>query len=301
MTRRAQGMDHAIYDYEPIVSRDQPTFEGFKSAMHLVLHLEYWELCPPEGSYREPRLLGELRTVTYFPEIRNWTTREYGNRVGVYRILDLLDELGLVPTVALGAAMVQTHPELVRQIRDRDWDVVTHGFTANRMITSRMSYEQERGFIAECQDVVANALGRRPDGWLSQDFGTTERTTGILEELGFKFTLDWANDALPYWQRAGSNQRALIAIPGPTELDDVQQIIIRQFPPERFPDLVDDMLSGCAALPHSSVNCIGLHPWVMGVPHRFPHLRETLRRIAARDDFLFTTAGDIARRFLKND
>jgi allantoinase len=300
MTSRAPGMDHDLYGFDPIVSRKPCTFNGLKTAMHLVLHLEYWELCPPPGSYREPRLLGELRTSTFPPEIRNWTTREYGNRIGIYRIFDLLDKLGLEPCVALGAAMVQTHPELVREVRDRGWEVVSHGFSANRMITSRMEADNERQFICDCQEMVATAIGKRPEGWLSQDFGTTEATTSILHELGFTYTLDWANDALPYWQCAGANKRALISIPGPTELDDVQQIVIRQFPPERFPDLVEDMLTGCAKLPHASVNCIGIHPWVMGTPHRFPYLHETLRRIANRKDFFFTTPGEIARRFISN-
>ncbi len=292
---RGPGMDHDLYDYTPITARAALPLDGKRLAVYIVLHLEYWELCTPPGSYRDPRFKGEFGTFT--PEFRTWTSREYGNRVGVYRILDLLDAMGLPATVALGAALVQTHPELVGEILRRGWEVVTHGFSSNRMITSRMSEQEEHDFISTARRIVAEAIGEPSEGWMSQDYGATPRTTSLLHSLGFSFSLDWTNDELPYWQRAGKVARGLVALPAPSELDDVQTIGLRKILPERFPLMVQDALQGWSGFPMQRVLPIGIHPWLFGAPHRIRYLREALALLREQPDILITTAGDVARRF----
>ena len=292
---RRPGMDHALYPASPIVARPPLDFGGKRVAVYLVLQLEHWELSPPEGSLRDPRFKGEFGTFS--PEFRTWSTRAYGNRIGIHRMLPLFDALGLAPTVALGAAAAQVHPELVREVVDRGWEIAAHGFSANRMISARMDEAEERAFIARCRDIVAEATGRMPRGWLSQDFGITPRTTGLLYQLGFGYTLDWSNDDQPYWQQAGGEARALVALPAPTELDDVQTIALRRIAPQNFVRLVRDALDGAAALPHARAFAIGIHPWLLGTPHRFRYLRETLELLRARDDIHLTTAGALADLF----
>ena len=292
---RRPGMDHAFYPASPIVQRPPLDFGGKRIAVYLVLQLEHWELSPPEGSLRDPRFKGEFGS--FAPEFRTWSTRAYGNRIGVYRILSLLDALGLTPTVALGAAVAQVHPELVDAVVRRGWEIAAHGFSANRMISARMSEPEERAFIARCRDIVAQATGCAPRGWLSQDFGITPRTTGLLHQLGFGYTLDWCNDDQPYWQRAGNEARALVALPAPTELDDVQTLALRRIPPAHFVRMVRDALDGAAALPHARAFAIGIHPWLLGTPHRFRYLRETLELLRERDDIHLTTAGALAELF----
>jgi len=295
MAPRGPGMDHALYPFSPIGRRRALDFGGKRIAVYVVLQLEHWELTPPEGSLRDPRFKGEFGA--FAPEFRAWSSRAYGNRVGVYRILDLLDGLGLAPTVALGAAVVQCHPELVREVVRRGWEVAAHGFSANRMISSRMDEQQELDFITACRDIVAGATGVMPQGWLSQDFGITPRTTGLLHRLGFRWTLDWSNDDQPYWQQAPGEPHALVAMPAPSELDDVQTIALRRIAPERFVRMVGDALDGAAALDQASAFAIGIHPWLLGTPHRFRYLRETLALLRARDDIHLTTAGALADQF----
>jgi allantoinase len=292
---RQAGMDHDLYAPSPIVARPPTAFGGRNVAAYLVLHLEHWELAPPEGALRDSRFKGEFGT--YQPEYRNWSTRAYGNRVGFYRIAALLDDLGIAPTVALGAAMVQTHPEIVAEVLRRGWEIAAHGFSANRMVTSRMSEAEERGFLRECRDTVARAIGHSPKGWLSQDFGTTPRTTQLLHEMGFEYTLDWSNDDQPYWQRAGGQDKALIAMPGPAELDDVQTIILRKLSPQGFVRLVGDAMDGALSLAHGQAFAIGIHPWVLGTPHRVRYLREMLESLRSRNDIHLTTAGALADHF----
>jgi peptidoglycan/xylan/chitin deacetylase (PgdA/CDA1 family) len=291
-----RGMDHALYDFEPLPARPALSFGTRRLAACLVLPLEHWELAPPEGSLRDPRFKGEFGT--FAPEFRTWSSRAYGNRVGVWRILSLLDEFGVAPTVALGAAVVQTHPELVAEIVRRGWEVAVHGFSANRMISARMDEAEERAFIVACRDIVASACPTPLRGWLGQDHGLTPRTGALLREAGFAYTLDWPNDDQPYWQATGELPRGLVALPAPTELDDVQTIALRRIAPERFPGLVRDMLDGAAALPEGRVFSIGIHPWLFGAQHRIRYLRQTLELLRERSDLLVTTAGDIADRFI---
>jgi len=292
---RHPGMDHALYPASPIVKRPHLDFGGKRIAVYLVLQLEHWELSPPEGSLRDPRFKGEFGT--YSPEYRTWSTRAYGNRMGIYRILDLLDRMGLAPTVALGAAVTQVYPELVNEIVRRNWEVAAHGFSANRMMSTRMNGGDELTFITRCRDIVADATGRMPRGWLSQDFGITPHTTSLLHRLGFSYTLDWSNDDQPYWQQANGEPEGLVALPAPAELDDVQTIALRRLPPQHFVRLVRDALDGAASLPHARAFAIGIHPWLLGTPHRFRYLRETLELLRGRDDIHLTTAGALADDF----
>ena len=290
---RQPGLDHDLYRYAPLATRQPlPPMGGKRILVYLALQLEHWELQPQEGSVRDPRFRGEFGT--YLPEFRTWTARDYGSRIGVYRIIELLDTLGLQPTVALGAALVQTHPALVALVGERGWDLVAHGFSANRMISSRMGEDEERAFIHTCRDQLAAALNRDLHGWLGQDFGATPRTADLLREAGFAYTLDWSNDEQPYWLHAGGRDQGLMAIPGPSEFDDVQTIALRKIPPARFVQMVRDALEGWPGEPVTRVLPIGIHPWLFGTPHRIRYLRESLQALAAHPDVFITTAGAIA-------
>ena len=294
---RQPGLDHDLYGYTPLPQRAAlPGINGKRILVYLALQLEHWELEPPEGSVRDPRFKGEFGMFS--PEFRSWTVREYGSRVGAYRVIELLDELGLQPTVALGAALVQTHPTLVSLVRERGWDVVAHGFSANRMISSKMSEDQERCFIRTCREQLAAALDRDLQGWLGQDFGATSATANLLREAGFRYTLDWSNDEQPYWLNAGGDDRGLIALPGPAEFDDVQTIALRRISPGRFVQMVRDTLEGWPGHPVTRVLPVGIHPWVFGTPHRIRYLREALQVLAAHPDVFFTTAGTIAGHYI---
>jgi peptidoglycan/xylan/chitin deacetylase (PgdA/CDA1 family) len=290
-------MDHALYPFAPITNRPALPLDGKRMAVYVVLQLEYWELLAPEDSYRDPRFKGEFGT--FFPEYRSWTMREYGNRVGAYRVLDALDAAGIAPTVALGAALAQTHPGLVGEVLRRGWEIAAHGYTANRMITSRMSEAEERDFIATSREIVTRAAGAAPAGWLGQDYGTTPRTPGLLRDLGFAYSLDWANDDLPYLQLAGRADGGLVALPAPCDFDDVQTLGLRRVPPDQMVGMLREALDAMTAATTQSVLAIGVHPWMLGAPHRIRYLREMLAELRARPDVLLTTAGDIAHRFAR--
>ncbi|MBM6595303.1 polysaccharide deacetylase family protein [Microvirga pudoricolor] len=294
-TQRRPGMDHTIYLYSALPERPAFALPGGRTiAVYIVLQIEHYELTAPEGSYRDPRFKGEFGNYT--PDYRTWSSREYGNRVGLYRVLSVLDQLQIPVTAAVGAGAIEAHPEIVGEIASRGYEVIAHGLTANRMITSRMSRDEEASHIRNSRDAVAAAFGKPPEGWLSQDFGTTPSTSELLSACGFSYTLDWSNDEQPYRHNGA---RGLVALPAPSEWDDVQSIWLRKLPAHRFPILVSDALDGLSAVSASNARsiAIGVHPWVFGSPHRIRYLQETLELVKAHPGVEMMTAGALVDHF----
>lgn len=282
------GMDHDIHPFSAQPTR--PDFRwpgGQKVAVYLLLHIEHTEIAPPEGTHRDPRFRGAFFSGS--PDWTGWSMREYGNRIGAWRILALLDRLRLSASVAVNTLAARRHPELVAACRDRGFEPVAHGFSASRMHTARMDEAQERAAIVAARDELA-AIWPGATGWLGQDHGATARTTRLLAEEGFAYGLDWANDEEPYRHASG-----LLAMPPPGEWDDVQTLWLRRVPVTRWPGLVATALDRMAGEARGGrVLGIGIHPWVLGAPHRIRYLAEALEALAARGDVHVATAGMLA-------
>ncbi len=293
---RKAGMDHDIYPYSPIDRRAPFALpNGAKVAAFVLLHLEYRELDPPAGAIRDPRFRGEFGD--FAPEYRTWSYREYGNRVGIFRLLALFDVLRLPVTVAVNATAAERYPNLIEACRSRGYEPVAHGLSATQMITSKMSEAEELRHIVQARDSLACAWGASPRGWLGQDYGVTPRTSRLLADNGFAYTLDWPNDEQPYWLNP---DRSLVSVPSQPDWDDVQTLFLRRVPVHHFPRLVSDALEQLTQDKDGGrVFGIGVHPWMMGAPHRIRYLREALEIMARTPGVLPATAGQIADWFVK--
>src|SRR6476646_10008456 len=150
------GMDHALYDYSPFPKRPLLAWpRNARVAFCVVLHLEYFELMPTEDSYKDPRLVNEFGN--YVPDYRTWTQREYGNRTGIFRVLDVLDRYQIRAGVAVNAMATERYPFLIAQLKKRKYEFIAHGHSANRMITSKMSEAEEKAEIAEAIAAIEKA------------------------------------------------------------------------------------------------------------------------------------------------
>lgn len=276
---RRPGMDHSHYAYSALPAREPLRWpEGSPLALWVILYLEDWELQPPADSYRPPGIHGVRES--HFPDYRTFSHREYGNRVGVFRVLELLDELGLRPTVAVNSSVCERLPRVLRECLDRGWEIAAHGTHATRMITSRMSEEQEREHIGGAIQAIASATGRRPQGWIGQEFGESTRTPELVAQAGMAYIADWPNDDQPYPTRHGD----LVSLPQQPNWDDVQLLWLRQLPSTRYPALLaeacDVMLEEGAT--QARMLTVGIHPWLSGQSHRIRYLRSGLTDIARR-------------------
>src|SRR6516225_9622404 len=188
--QRRPGMDHLHHAFRTLT--EAPRFawpDDARIAFTVTLILDYWELNPPADASRDPRIVSPLGA--FFPDWLTWSQREYGVRVGIFRVLDVLDRFGVTPSVALGAAAAKRYPELVDELVRRNACFLAHGTYATRRNSSRMSEAQERAFITESREAVHAAAGEAPLGWSGQDFNQSDRTPALLAEAGFSYTTDW--------------------------------------------------------------------------------------------------------------
>jgi allantoinase len=269
----ADGLDHALY--APRVSwrmAGQPWPGGHAVAACVLIHLEAFEIDAPFEAYRDPGLRGDFGS--FFPDLRAHSLIEYGNRIGVFRLLDLLQPLGWSVAVAVNGCVANARPDLLRQIQARGVEVLASGWSASRMITSSLDDQEERRLIMESGDAVSQALGVRALGYSSQDYGYSTRTAALLEELGFDHVVDWPNDEIPFAFGPG---RKLVALPPAGDLDDAQAILARKILARRWAATVETALRRwrSAALV-GSILVLPLHAWVAGAAHRVPALRRAL-------------------------
>lgn len=289
MTEPRRGMDHDIYEFSPITRRpplDWPCNK--KLAVTVLLHLEYWELQPPDQAIRDNRFTGEYGF--YFPEYRPFTQREYGNRVGVFRILKLLDAFKMRVSVAANSLALSRYPELVNEFRSRGYEFVAHGEAQTRMLSSAMNEEEERAVITRTTDTFERVLGIKPIGWLGPDSGESDRTPHLLSDAGYQYILDWPNDDQPYPM---TTKPPILSIPNQMEWDDVTALWLRKVPNDRYPDLVNEAAISLAKEGGRSF-VLSLHPWVIGQPHRIRYLKMALQNLTNIDGIWKATAGEVS-------
>ena len=172
------GMDNPWYDYSPFPLRPKLAWpRNARVASFVLLHLEYWELLPDETSYKDPRYVGEYGS--FVPDYRTWTQREYGNRIGIFRVLDVLDRYQIRAGVAVNALAAERYPFLIEQFKKRKYEFIAHGHSANRMITSKMSEAEEKAEIAMVHG------GRAWRGWFGVGDELTDGVPDRKEGLYF--------------------------------------------------------------------------------------------------------------------
>jgi peptidoglycan/xylan/chitin deacetylase (PgdA/CDA1 family) len=281
---------HGRYDYSPIVGRPDYSWPGGRRlAVYIGLNLEHFAFGEGLGA--------ELAPAGPQPDVLNYAWRDYGNRVGAWRLLRLFDELELPTTVLLNSTMYDYAPELVAAFRNRGDEIAGHGRT-NSERQGVLPEAEERRLIREATQTIARQEGRAPAGWLGPWISQSTATPDLLAEEGYAYLLDWCHDDQPIWFRTRGGGK-ILSVPYPQELNDIPQIVARKQEGSGFADMIvdtfDELFEEAAERP--LVMGIALHPYLVGWPHRARHLRRALEHIAARrgDRVWTTTAGAIAR------
>ena len=169
---------------------------GARLAYSVFLYLEYWEVDPPKDAVTDPRMKDSV--APFYPDYRTSTRMEYGNRVGIFRLFDLLDRYRLKVTVPVNAMALERYPFLVEECLKRGYELGGHGISASRMLSSKMSEAEERRQSATASTRSRRASGNRPTGWVGQDYGQSARTPKLLADAGLDYVCDWPNDDAPY-------------------------------------------------------------------------------------------------------
>lgn len=278
---------HNRYAYSALPHRPDYSWpDGRRLAVYIGLNLEHFSF--GEG-------LGAQLAPSAEPDVLNYAWREYGNRIGAWRMLELFDQLSIPASVLINSSLYEHCPELVAGFRGRGDEIVGHGRT-NAERQGDLSEAEERRLIDETTEAVALHEGRKPAGWLGPWISESHVTPDLLSEAGYRYLLDWCADDQPIWMKTRS--RPILAVPYPQELNDIPAIAVRRTGAADFADMIidnfDEMREQAAAQP--LVMGIALHAYLVGQPFRIRHLRRALRHIVdnAGDDVWFTTAGAIA-------
>lgn len=297
---RRYGMDHEHHVWSPINTRGVLRWpDQARVALCAVVTLEHMEWEPPDGHYEASRLPGGLGRLPY-PDYARLTHREYGHRVGVFRILDVLEKHGIPATVAMDALTAEHYPYLVRHCLDRGCEIMAHGVSVSRMITSGMSEQEERDYIQASIEALTRATGQAPLGWLGPEYGESTHTPQLLAEAGIRYVCDWANDEQPY--RMNTAQGELCALPIMLELDDIQALWERRMPIDRYSDLLAESFD---VLYHDGAQTgrllgLNLHPWLIGQPFRIGFLDAALATIVQRQGVWAAHGSAIVDWFLQH-
>lgn len=275
-SERQPGMDHDHYEWSPIVRRDTLRWPGdARVAVSVIVNLEHMEWQAPPGAYQPSGLYSFLAMQRPSAEFWSVSHREYGHRVGIFRVLDVLQKHGIRPTIAMDASTALNYPYLVAHLRTRGCEFVAHGIAVTQMITARMSEEQERHYIAETMAALTRSIGTAPAGWHGPEYGESTRTPQLLAEAGIRYVCDWVNDDQPYRMKAAS---PLYALPVLLELDDVFALRDRRFRVDEYAEQIKLAFETIyrESEKTSKVFVLNLHPWLIGQPFRIGFLDDAL-------------------------
>jgi len=293
MTARYLGAlpTHGRFDYAPITRRpDHAWPNGARLAVYLGFNLEHFAFGEGLGACIGP--------ASPQPDVLNYAWREYGNRVGAWRCLELFDHLGLAAGTLINTALYDHCPELVAASVARGDELIGHGHS-NSERQADLDEAGEAALLLHCRERIQAHSGTAPAGWLSPWISESHATPDLLAESGYDYTLNWCHDDQPVRMRTRSG-RPLWAIPYPQELNDIPMIIARQMDAKDFAQMIidnaDEMLDQSRRQP--LVMGVALHPYIVGQPYRLRHLRralEHLARLRDRGELWFTTPGAICR------
>lgn len=281
---------HNRYEYSPIIERKPFEWPGGKRlAFYVALNVEDFSF--GEGLGHTPTSLGPP------PDPRNFAWRDYGLRVGIWRIFDMMEKFDLPLCHLLNASVCERCPQIVAKIRERQDEVIGHGYT-NSERQSDMDEPTEAEMIRNATAIVTKHVGRRPLGWMGPWIAETMTTPDLLKEAGYDFVMDWPADDQPFWMttRAGP----LLSVPYPIEINDSPTMLSRAQPATDFRQMIIDqfdvMLEQSREQP--LVFGISLHTFVAGQPFRLRQVERALEYVmnhSAFDRVWVTLPGEIAK------
>lgn len=282
---RRRGYDHDLYPWSSLQDRRPVHWPGGAPvAVWVCVSLEYFPMVPADTPFRAP---GHMQTP--YPDYRHYTARDYGTRVGIYRLLDALAAAGATASMATNSAIADHAPPLLADLVAAGHEIIAHSTDMNGTIASRLAEEEERALIAESLDRLERATGTRPQGWLSIARSQSWDTPRLLQQAGVRYCCDWVNDELP-WRFANG----LINLPLNHELSDRQVISVQQNSADSYAEQLLDAFDWLAneAREQGGGRMLPIHltPYISGLPYRIGAIEHLLAGLQARGAWFATGA-----------
>jgi len=286
------------FPYSPITSRPPLAWpNGARVAVWLNPNIEFFRLDDVMPSNLNERVPREHAKV---PSVRNWALRDFGNRVGVWRIMKVLSKYGVRATTALNSEVCDHHPQIIEEALKLGWELMGHGQT-NAMRINEASAEQERDYIFGTLDRIERASGVRPTGWLGPGLAETWRTLEVLSEAGVRYCCDWINDEQPYTMDVGSPR--MVSLPYSVQTNDVPAYFEMKASVPEFERTLKDQFDQLYADSEGSgrVMAIAVHPFVTGQAHRIRALDAALDHICSHGGAWLATGAEIVAHYQQSE
>lgn len=288
-----QPASYGPFPYVPINRR--PAWKwpnGARLALWVIPNLEFFHLNTPLSGHP-----WEKSSEYKAPTVRAWGQRDYGNRIGVFRVMDVLNKYGIRATATTNADICDFHPEIIEDAVKLGWEFMGHNKTNSTRLTA-VPPEEERALIRYCLDRLQQATGKRPVGWLGSGLAETWNTLDHLVDEGCLYVSDWVNDDQPYRMKVDAGE--MVYLPYSYEVNDSNQINYRLGSSDDFETMIKrtfDVLYREGAQ-SARVMAICLHPFLIGVPHRIGGLDAALKYICEHEGVWLATGEEIARAYL---
>ncbi|WP_326691109.1 MULTISPECIES: polysaccharide deacetylase family protein [unclassified Streptomyces] len=275
-------------DYDPVEGRAALHLpDGARVAVWLIVNIEEWSdtepmprtvLSPPAGGVPSP-------------DVPNWAWHEYGNRVGFWRMLRVIDQHGIPAVLAVNGSAITAYPQITEAALRRRWEFIGHGFTQKNM----QKVPDERLDIQRTRDAITTAAGKPPRGWLGPGLTETWETPDLLAEEGYEYVCDWVLDDQPTQLRTRTTP--IVNVPYTQECNDVAMMLIQHHAADEYRrravDQFDQLLADARADGSARVMALVVHPYIMGAPHRLKYLDLALQHIRSHAEATFCTGGRI--------
>lgn len=282
-----QPSPYGPFPYSPIIGRPPMRWpNGARIALWVVPNIEFFSLETRPGGLAPGKI----------PDIPVWATRDYGNRVGIFRLMEMLDRHAIRATVALNGDICRHHPQIVAEGNKRGWEWMGHNQTNSRRLND-VPPEEEPLIIGGTLEAIGQVSGQRPVGWLSAGLQQTWNTLDHLADAGCEYVADWgANDDQPYAMQT-STGKTLVSVPYSYDVNDKQGYEIMHLRPADFQDMIcrqfDVLYREGGRVMH-----VALHPYLSGLPYRIDALDAAFKYIRGHDGVWCATGSEIARHFL---
>jgi allantoinase len=269
----------APYRYQPITERPKVLWPGDAAvALWVVPNVEFY----PFGNIGP--VINE-RTAGKSPDVLNNSWRDYGPRVGFWRLLDCLDDVGVKVSATLNSDVCDAYPQMVAEGCARGWEWIGHG-TNNTVRMTGLAPDDERSLIRMATERITKATGKSPVGWLGPGLAESHSTLEALLDVGYDYVCDWVCDDLPVELSVG--ERAIVSMPYSIELNDMELIFRERLTgPAYLQSLLDhfeQLRAEAKRERRGRVMVVPLHPFLVGQARYLPYLRRGLQEIADSDD-----------------
>jgi len=286
-------MEHGRFAFSPIVDRKPFKLpNGAHVAVWVIPNIEHFLWDRPSTSITQV-------TTSLSPDVLNYSWRDFGVRVAIWRMMEVMEKYGVKGTVALNSDVCLHYPRIIEEANKLGWEWMGHGQT-NSVLFNKQTEAEERKLITDIAATIQKHTGTKPRGWLSPALSESFNTPDLLAEAGFDYVANWVNDEQPYPMKV--KKGTMISIPYAIEINDIPAFLDRHWDAEQFYRAICDQFDVLYRDGEKSarVMAIALHPFLIGHAYRSKYFDLALKYIKGHPKVWFARGGEIIDWYKKN-